>query len=298
VTPVPRYLLPATLAEAATALAESHGAAVLAGGTDLINDIRLGRSTPELVVDIASLPGLGTISITDGIHLGATVTMRAALASPALHGRLGALHDAMRLLGGRQMQAAATLGGNLCHASPAAETATPLLVHDAVAEVQGPAGGRRLPLADLWAGPGKTVLEPGEILTSLVIPVERVDSASAYRRLELRRSVDIAVVSASAALEVAAGSITHAAIAIGAVNPTPRRLPDDVTGALTGVALTLTADGQPIGDLADAITAVAERCGQAARPITDIRASADYRAAMIVVIAERAITAAAQRAAS
>ena len=239
---------------------------------------------------IGELSGVGADTGTGEIRIGATTTMRDLLAvsatqppAPALP---DALRDAARLLGGRQIQAVATVGGNLCNAAPSAETATPLLAHDAGAVIAGPAGSRTVPLAELFAGPGRVALAPGELLTAVCLPAPGAGDGSAYRRLDLRRSVDIAVVGASAAVRVEGGQITRARLAIGAVAPTPRRVPEAER----------TLAGVPLSEVDPVLDTVARLCQDAASPIDDVRASAEYRRAMVAVVVRRALSAALGRA--
>lgn len=283
----PRYHRPESVAEAVEALGSVQDAAPLAGGTDLMNDMRLGLSHPELVVDSAGLTDLQSFHLgdDDGAVLGAGTTMASLLRSAEVASRYPALIDAAALLGGRQMQAVATLGGNLCHASPAAETATPLLVLDAVALIVGPGGRREVKIAEFWRGARASCLRPDELLVELRIPVGVAAEHSAYRRLELRRSVDIAVVSVSARLEIASGVVTDARVAIGAAAPTPRRV-SAAEEALLGIE---TAD---VARLRKAVAAAAVACRSAGHPIDDTRASAQYRSAMVEVIAARCVDAA------
>lgn len=273
---------PATIAEACDAL-RVDGARALAGGTDLMNGIRLGHVSPPVVVDLAGLAELRRLEIADGVlTIGAGVTMRQFLASSAAVAAAPAIADSARLLGGRQIQSSATFGGNLCNASPAAETATPMLVLDATAHIAGPAGERSIPIAGLWSGPGRTTLASGELLIALTIPLDASSAACAYRRLELRRSVDIALVSASAWVEVIDGTLTDARVAIGAAAPTPRLVPE-AAAELIGTA---------VGD-DSARQAAVRRAGAAASaastPISDHRASSDYRQAMVAEVVQRAL---------
>ena len=271
------YVRATSIDEAVAALASTEGARPLAGGTDLMVQLRLGARQAPLVVDLTGVEALGRL---DEDRIGAAVTVRRLLQDPGVAAGLPALIEAARLLGGRQIQAMATLGGNLCNASPAAELATPLLVHDAHAEIAGPDGVRTVPLEQLWAGPGRTILEPGELLTG--VEVRRGGGRSAYRRIELRRSVDIAVVSVAARLEVVDDRVVQARVALGAAAPTPLRVPD-AEAALTGAR---------VGDEVDAAIEQASRLARtAAVPIDDTRATANYRAAMVEVLAARALRA-------
>jgi CO/xanthine dehydrogenase FAD-binding subunit len=281
----PRYHRPGGIAEAVEALGSEERTAALAGGTDLMNDLRLGLSHPTLVVDTAGLADLRVFSLDGGAVLGAGTTMASLVRSPEVRRRYPALAEAAALLGGRQMQTVATVGGNLCHASPAAETATPLLVYDTVAAVAGSGGRREVPLGEFWRGPRATCLAPGELLVELRIPESAVEGRSAYRRLELRRSVDIAIVSASARVVHDGDRITGARIALGAVAPVPLRVPA-AEEALVGAKIADDAG------LRAAVAAAADICRSAARPIDDTRASARYRASMVEVVAVRCIDAA------
>jgi carbon-monoxide dehydrogenase medium subunit len=272
---------PATLPEALAALA-GPGARPLAGGTDLMNGLRLGATDATTVVDVTGVPELRVLDDGDPVRIGAAVTVRELRMRPGLPARLPALADAAALLGGRQIQAAATVGGNLCNASPAAELATPLLVLGATAFVAGANGERQHALAELWAGPGRTVLAPGELLVRLDLPAGLDATASAYQRLELRRSVDIALVSASCWLQFEHDQVVAARVAVGAVAPTPLLVPE--------------AGAELVGLSRRDETAVAAACARAgaaasaaARPIDDIRASAEYRRAMTDQVVRRAV---------
>lgn len=285
-TKLPRYYRAADLASALEAMRSADRTAALAGGTDLMNELRLGRIGPDLVVDIAGLAELATVSfVDDQTVLGAGTTMARLLRSASLRRNYPALVEAAALLGGRQMQAVATIGGNLCTASPAAELATPVLVYDAEAVIAGPAGRRTVPITTFWRGPRASCLQPGELLVELRLSAPGEKAGSAYRRLQLRRSVDIAVVSAAARLVTADGVISAARVAIGAAAPVPMRVPA-AEAALVGCAI---ADHSR---LREAIAAAGNACRQAARPIDDTRASARYRTAMVEVIARRCVEAA------
>lgn len=282
---LPTLIRPTTVVAATEALL-ADGAVALAGGTDLMNAIRLGHRSPPTVVDLGGLAELRRLGVADDVlTIGAGVTMRQFLADPAAVAAAPAVADAAALLGGRQIQSSATFGGNLCNASPAAETAPALLVVGAIAHLAGPQGRRAIPLAELWAGPGRTTLVPGELLVALTVPCDPVATWSTYRRLELRRSVDIALVSAAAWVRVDDATIVDARVAIGAAAPTPRLVPATAT-ALVGV---------PVGDdaaVVDAAGAVAAAASAASSPITDHRSTAAYRQAMVGEVASRAVRAA------
>ncbi|WP_426245013.1 FAD binding domain-containing protein [Nocardioides sp. LHG3406-4] len=277
----PGYARPGSVADTVATLQSHPGARMIAGGTDLMVQMRLGHRSPELLVGTGALDELHRLEAgADDTHIGSAVTLREFLQVRELVARHPALAQAAHLLGGRQIQAVATFGGNICNASPAAESTTPLLVYDAQAEIAGPQGRREIPLAELFEGPGRTTLGPGELLVALRLPGVGGDQRSAYRRMELRRSVDIAIVSASAWFQVVDGRVAEARVAIGAVNAVATRVPD-AEEALTGV------DVSDRSAVATAIAEAASSCRQASRPIDDTRASARYRAAMVEVISQR-----------
>lgn len=279
------YFAPTSIADAVALLAERPQAHLLAGGTDLLNDLRHGVIEPDDVIDLAGIAELRGFDIdAEGVRIGSMVTIRDLLAAP-LNGRITALLEAADLLGGRQIQAAATVGGNVCQGSPAAEVDTALLAHDAVAHITGPAGERSTPIAEIFVGPRRTTLSPDEVLVGFQVRADRARWRSAYRRIDLRRSVDIAIVSTSVALDVHDGVVRDARVAIGAARPTP--------------FVSAAAAAELIGASLDGIAEAAERAARAAaadsKPITDVRASADYRQAMVEVVVRRAILAAAER---
>lgn len=286
-TYLPAVQRPASIDAAVAALA-ADGAVALAGGTDLMNQIRLGHRAPSCVVDLGDVADLRRLELAAGtVTIGAGVTVRQLLRDGRMASAAPALVDAGRLLGGRQIQAMATVGGNLCNASPAAELATPLLVHAATAAVHDAAGATEMPLTGFWSGPGRTVLRPGALLTELRIEALAASEGSAYQRLQLRRSVDIALVSASAWVRVADGRVVAARVAVGAAAPTPL-IVDAAEEPLVGVPID--------GELDQAIRAAGDLAAGAASPITDLRASDGYRREMVGVVVGRSLRAAIDRA--
>ena len=278
------YVVPQSVAEAVEALSESRDARVIAGGTDLMVGLREGHIRPTRLVDITRIQELTGISTQNGsLRIGAATKIDEILEHPTVRSEYPALVDAGRLLGGWQIQIMATLAGNLCNASPAAEMSGPLLVLDAEVEVMGPSGERRIPLDEFWTGPGKTVLEPAEILTCIVIPGEVRGRLSAYQRVDIRHSVDIALVSSAVGVELSEGKVQLARIALGAVAPTVIRV-TEVEAYLQGRTLSEEVLDK-VEDLAKA----------AAVPISDVRASAEYRRAMAGVLARRVLLLAAER---
>lgn len=282
----PAYHRATDLVDAIDALAAVPGARPLAGGTDLMNQMRLGIRQPSLVVDLADIGELRTLPHITDPFIGAGVTMRTLLGDPG--SRFAALRDAAGLLGGGQMQAVATIAGNLCTASPAAETSTPLLVADTTVVCQGPEGVRRLPLRDLWTGPGTTCLGQGELITGLELASIAETAGSAYRRIELRRSVDIALVGMSALVVVVDGRIADARMAVSAASPTPMLL----HAAADRLIDTEVEPGTVTQPLDAAIVAAADAAMSTVSPISDVRASAGYRRAMVGVLVRQTVLAA------
>lgn len=278
------YVVPQSVGEAVEALSESPEARVIAGGTDLMVGMREGHVHPTRLVDITRIQELIGISTQNGsLRIGAATKIDEILHHPTVRSEYPALVDAGQLLGGWQIQNMATLAGNLCNASPAAEMSGPLLVLDAEVEVMGPSGERRIPLGEFWTGPGKTVLEPAEILTTIVIPGKVSGRLSAYQRVDIRHSVDIALVSSAVGVELSEGKVQLARIALGAVAPTVIRV-TEAEAYLQGRTLSEEVLDK-VEDLAEA----------AAVPITDVRASAEYRSAMAGVLARRVLLLAAER---
>ncbi len=278
------YVVPLSVGEAVEALSESPEARVIAGGTDLMVGMRAGHVRPTRLVDITRIQELIGISTQNGsLRIGAATKIDEILHHPTVRSEYPALVDAGQLLGGWQIQNMATLAGNLCNASPAAEMSGPLLVLDAEVEVMGPSGERRIPLGEFWTGPGKTVLEPAEILTTIVIPGKVSGRLSAYQRVDIRHSVDIALVSSAVGVELSEGKVQLARIALGAVAPTVIRV----------TAAEAYLQGRTLSEeVLDKVENLAEA---AAVPISDVRASAEYRSAMAGVLARRVLLLAAER---
>jgi CO/xanthine dehydrogenase FAD-binding subunit len=262
------------------------GARPVAGGTDLVVGARQGKaSLPEAIVAIDRIESLGGIvEVDDGLHLGTLATHEEIVANEVIRERFSAIADASAIVGSHATRAHGTIGGNVMNASPAMDAGGPLLCFDAYATLRSEAGERTVPLDELWTGPGSTTADPRELLLGIEVPAPDPMTGSAYVRLEYRRQMEIAIVGATAVVKLDAGSVTHARIAITALAPTIRRVPE-AEAALVG------SDG---GD--EAIAAAARAAGTGSSPITDVRGSAGYRAAMAEVIARRAIVAALARA--
>jgi len=266
------YLRPSRLDEALQALARPH--VVLAGGTDFY-PARVGRVVDEDVLDITAIADLGGVSETDeGWRLGATTTWSELLDAP-----LPALFDGLKLaareVGGRQIQNAGTLAGNLCNASPAADGVPPLLALDAEVELAGRAGTRRMPLASFIIGNRLTALDQHELMVAIHVRKRTHQTRSAFLKLGARRYLVILIAMAAATVEVDAGRIAAARVAVGACSAVAQRLPL-LEAALQGAPL-----DQRIGNLVTD--------GQLAplAPIDDVRGSAAYRHDAVVTLLRR-----------
>jgi carbon-monoxide dehydrogenase medium subunit len=273
------YLRATSLVQAATFLAENPAAQALAGGTDLLVDLRERRREPGTVVDVTELPELRGIAVEGGVtRIGGGVTVGELLASPVVAGRLPALRDAARDFADFLTRNKATLGGNVANASPGADLVVPLLALDATLVLAGASGERTVPLDAFLLGPRRTALRPGELIRQVVVP--RAGGRQAWYKLGLKRGGAIAVVSVATWLDVdPAGRVADARIALGAVGPRPFRS-REAEGGLVSAAL----DGERVAT-------AAARAAAAARPITDVRGGADYRTAMVRALVARCLRA-------
>ena len=266
------YLRPHCLDEALTALARPH--VVLAGGTDFY-PARVGRAIGEDVLDIGGIGILRGISThSAGWRLGATTTWSELIESD-LPPLFDGLKQAAREVGGRQIQNAGTLAGNLCNASPAADGVPCLLALDADIEIAGPTGSRRLPLRQFITGVRRTALAPGELVVAIHVPRPSHAARSAFLKLGTRRYLVISIAMAAATLEIAEGRIASARIAVGACSPVAERLPE-LEAALAGAPF----DGR-LADLVEAAHLAP------LSPIDDVRGSAAYRGDAVVTVLRR-----------
>jgi CO/xanthine dehydrogenase FAD-binding subunit len=269
------YERPKTLDEA-VALLETPGvnAASLAGGTDLLIRLREDRPlVPSVIVDLKRVSELrsGIQEADDRIRIGAETVMTDIVGDKRVRRHFPALAEAAALVGSLQIRNRATLAGNICNASPAADTAPPLLAYGAVVVTYGPLGQRSLPIDEFFVGPRQTSLQRGELVTAIELPVPRHPSGSAFGRLTRRRGTDLATISVSVLLD-GTGS---ARLSCGAVGPRPFVTTDD-SGMLADPAASAAARNR-----------VLARLTEPARPISDVRASASYRAAMLLVLSRR-----------
>jgi len=278
-----RFSAPTALADALTATAAGHRP--VAGGTDLVVGTRQGKwSLPEDLVALDRIAELRGIDETpDGLRIGATTSHADLAAHPAVRDRWTAIADAASIVGSPATRHIGTLGGNLANASPAAETSGPLLCFDAHVELRSTSGERRIALADLFTGPGRTSLAANELIVAVELP-ELAGAGSCYVRLEFRRQMEIAVVGATAVVRLDGDEVRDVRIAITALAPTVRRV------AAAEFALVGT-DGGPV-----AAAEAGRLAAEAATPISDVRASLDYRRAMAAVVVRRAVMGAIARA--
>jgi CO/xanthine dehydrogenase FAD-binding subunit len=278
------FLAARSVDEAVEAMA--GGARPVAGGTDLVVGARSGKAAlPESLVAIHDLDDLrGIAELGDGIRLGALATHAEVAAHAVVRDRYPALADACAIVGSEATRAQGTIGGNIMNASPAMESGGPLVCFDATVTLRSAAGSRRVSVADLLVGPGETSSRPDELLTAVELPEPPAASGSSYARLEYRRQMEIAVVGATCVVALDGGRIAEARIAITALAPTVRRVPA-AEAALAG-----SDGGRAVVETA------ARAAAEASQPISDLRASAEYRVAMAAVIARRAIEAAVARA--
>ncbi|HEY0674698.1 MAG TPA: xanthine dehydrogenase family protein subunit M [Immundisolibacter sp.] len=282
------YAAPTSLGEAVTLLAGARGnARVLAGGTDLIVNMRVGRRKPELVVDGKRIPELNELSLTAaGLTLGAAVSCRRAYEHAEVAKRYPALVDSMSLIGSVHIQGRATVGGNLCNAAPSGDAIPTLIALGAQARVLGPNGTREVPVEEFCVAPGKTCLADDELLVSVHIPAPVANSGAHYLRFIPRNEMDIAIAGAGGCvvLDAAKQNFVSARIALASVGPTP------IFAREAGALLA----GKPINE--DSIQLAADSAQAVAKPITDMRGTIEQRKHLVKVLTARALRGAIERA--
>lgn len=282
------YAAPLTISEAVALLAGGPGSPrALAGGTDLITQLREGRRAASLLVDLKRIPELNQVSFdpAHGLRIGAAVPCAVLQKEPAIQTHYPMLAHVCSLIGSYQIQNRASLGGNLCNAAPSADGIPPLIVLGARVLITGPTGERAVSAEHFCTGPGQHVLHQGEIVTGLLLPPPAPRSGAVYQRFIPRNEMDIAVAGAASFLQLSeAGRITRAVVALSAVAPTPLRVRD---------LEPLLQDAEP----SEALFAEAGRIAAAAcSPISDVRGSADYRRHLVGVLTRRTLNAALQMA--
>lgn len=285
VSPEFDYLQPKTLTEAFTMLADHGGSAkLLAGGTDLLVQMKMERQQPSHVISLSRVKELAGITEGDVLTIGATTSIRDVSRSGPVIAGYTALQEACNAYSTVSVMLMGTIGGNICNASPAADTAPALLVHDASAVLRSGKATRTVPLRDFFTGPGKTVIQPGEILTAVELPKPAKGTGSAFLKIS-RVVADISQVCVAVVLVRDGDTITDCRIALGSVGPTPMRMKQAV-GALIGKR------GTP-----EAFAAAADIVAKDITPITDVRATEKYRRHVSRIIARDALLTAWQRAA-
>lgn len=281
---------PQSLSEAVQLVKEHQGSArMLAGGTDIIDQIRMGRYQPEYVIDIKKIPELNILELSgEGLRLGAAVPCYQIYGNEEIASKYSALTDSCSIIGGTQIQSRASVGGNLCNSGPAGDSIPALFALDATCVINGENGERTVPVAEFCTGPGKNVLEPGELLVELRLPARPANSGSHYRRFIPRNEMDIAVVGVGVSVELddSGENFVSARIALGAVGPKVI----DATEAADSLK------GQPVND--ETIEKAAEIAKSLATPISDMRGTKEYRIHLTGVLTKRVLLKAIERAKS
>ncbi len=282
-----RYEAPNTAAAVVALLAGAAGPArLLAGGTDLLIQMRSGFAAPELLINVKGVDEMNSIALENGAYrIGASVSCMALIEHAAFVAAWPGVADAVKLIGSIQVKGRASVGGNVCNASPAADSVPALIAAGARASVLGPAGRREIAVEDIAAGPGKTTLAKGEIVTSFLLPKRAARSGDAYLRFTPRTEMDIAVVGVGLNLTLdEKGVCSDARVALGAVAERAMLVPE-AAAALIGS----TVDAAALQRLAAAASA-------ACRPIDDKRGTREFRIKVAGVLARRAAGIALERA--
>ena len=282
------YTAPTSLSEAVSIMA-AHGdrARPLAGGTDVLVQLRGGRREVDVLVDTKKIPELNGIRLDDnGLQLGAAVACTQIYDDQAVVAAYPGLIDAAGLIGSIQIQGRASIGGNLCNASPSGDSIPPVITLGGEAHINGPNGWRTVPTEDFCTGPGRNALEPGELLVAIQIPAPAAHSGTAYLRFIPRNEMDIAVagVSSTVVLDASGQNIQSARIALASVGPTP------ILATAAGDSLA----GKAVSD--DAIAEAGRLASEAATPITDMRGTIRQRHHLVDVLTRRTLNIAIRRA--
>jgi len=283
------YAAPTSVGKAVELLAKHDDRArPFAGGTDLLVQLRLGRRELDLLVDVKRIPDLNEIAYDagKGLTLGAGVSCAALCEHPDVLAHYPGLVDAAGTIGGSAIQGRATVGGNLCNAAPSADSIPALIVLDATVEIAGPKGRRTMPVRGFCTGPGETVLAPGELVVSLLLPAPQPDTGACYLRFIPRGEMDIAVAGAGAwvKLNEDGSRIIDARVALSAVAPVPLHV-EEAGASLVGKVPT-----------EEAYAEAAVLAQKAARPIDDVRGTAAQRRHLVGVLTKRALRTAVARA--
>jgi CO/xanthine dehydrogenase FAD-binding subunit len=277
--PMLGYTAPLTVEEAVRMLAGAPGVAkILSGGTDLLVQLRSGRTKPDLIVDIKKIPGVSGIRERDGAFVIGAATPGAVIGEcEALQQAWPGVVEAVNLIGSTQVQGRASLAGNLCNASPAADSVPALIAARATCVVAGANGRREVPVESIVTGPGRTSLRADEFITEFHLPKRPSRSADAYLRFIPRTEMDIAVVGAGVSVTLDnSGACADARIVLGAVAPTAILVPE-AAAALIGRTLDETA-----------LAALDQAARRACKPINDKRGTIEFRTKVAAVMARRA----------
>lgn len=280
------YLAPRSLSEALSALGNGKRSLVLAGGTDVIVQLREGRRHCDQLIDLKHIPELMTFKTTaDGsLEIGAAAPLAELYENADIRKRFPAIVDAASIIGGTAIQSRASLGGNLCNASPAADSSPALMALGARLVITGPAGNREVAVEDFFAGPGRSTLQPGELLLTIKVPAPAPNSGAFYHRFIPRNEMDIAVASSGVSITLdGSGTIQAARVALGAVAATPVMVPAAAAALI----------GKPAGP--EAFAAAGEAAAAAAHPIDDMRGGIAQRHHLAKVLTVRALEGALQR---
>ncbi len=274
-----QYAAPDTTKAAVALLAKAKGSAyVLAGGSDLLVRMRGGYLEPDLVVDIKRIKGMRDIKSTAaGFSIGAATSCAEMGENMALRKAWPGVVEAANLIGSKQVQSRCTIAGNLCNASPAADSVPAMMAAGAKAVIAGPKGRRTVPVEQIPVSPGKTVLKKGEFIEAIQLPAKQKNSGDAYLRFIPRSEMDIAVVSAGVNLTLdSKGVVTNARVALGAVAPTVILVPAAAKALI----------GSKLDDAA--LEKLGQACSAACRPIDDKRGTIEFRTKVASVLARRA----------
>lgn len=281
------YEAPKSLDQALNLLAAAgEKGRVLAGGTDLLIQMRAGVRTPEYIIDAKTIPELQILSFhpQEGLRLGAAVPCYRIVEDQAVQQHYPGLVEAAGLIGSVQIKSRCSVGGNLCNGSPAADTTPALIALGAACHIASPRGTRTVAVEDFVVSPGRTVLQPDELLVEFRIPAPKPHSADCYQRFIPRNEMDIAVVGVGASVTLNGDRCTAARIGLGAVAPRP----------LFAKEASESLVGKPLHDAT--IATAAELAQKIANPITDMRGTAEYRVHLVGVLTRRVLQAAAERA--
>jgi carbon-monoxide dehydrogenase medium subunit len=275
------YLAPRTVEEACSLLSQyREKAKVIAGGTDLLVGMKEREQTPQYMVGLKGVANLDYIDYgdIDGLRIGVLASNQSIADSAVIQQKFGILATAAAEIGTPQIRNMGTIGGNLCHAAPSADTASPLIALGARVKLTGGKGERTVPLEEFFTGPGETALQPDELLTEIQVPKPPPHTSGAYLKLFPRGAVDVATVGVAVWLTLGEDNTCRdARIVLGAVAPTPIRA--KIAEALI--------KGSKMED--KVIEEVAQMASEEARPISDIRGSAEYRREMVKVLTRRAL---------